>query len=159
MSYHSISKPTERLRPVDSAEFARYRSSPGDRKAEKRFANHILSRYPGDVWALSALALQAPGDKEFEAEIRHAIRIGLTGLAKRVKSGESVVVLGDAPAEATLKALFLYANHLAIRGRTDEATGVLRTMLDLDPSDYAGAIPMMEGKGIVVAPEASPRMN
>jgi hypothetical protein len=159
VSDHSISKPTERLRPVDNAEFARYRSSPGDRKAEKRFADHILSRYPGDVWALSTLALQAPDDREFELQIRHAIRLGLSGLAKRVESGESVVVLGDAPAEATLQALLLYANHLAIRGRADEATGVLRTMLDLDPSDYAGAIPMMAGKGIVVAQEASPRMN
>ena len=159
MSYQSVSSPPARRRPVDSAEFALYRSSPGDPKAEKRFADHVLSRYPGDVWALSTLALLAPSDKEFEAQIRNAIRIGLTGLADRVNSGESVVAAGDAPAEATLQALLLHANHLAIRGRTDEATETLRIMLDLDPSDAAGAIPMMERQGIVIAAETSPRMN
>ncbi len=160
MSCQSVSSPpARRRRPVDSAEFALYRGSPGDPKAEKRFANHVLSRYPGDVWALSTLALQAPGDKEFEAQIRNAIRIGLTGLADRVNFGESVVVVGDAPAEATLQALLLYANHLVIRGRADEATGTLRIMLDLDPSDGAGAIPMMERQGIVIAAGASSRIN
>ncbi|MEJ1979013.1 MAG: hypothetical protein WDN49_25730 [Acetobacteraceae bacterium] len=108
---------------------------------------------------MSTLALQAPGDKEFEAQIRNAIRIGLTGLADRVNFGESVVVVGDAPAEATLQALLLYANHLVIRGRADEATGTLRIMLDLDPSDGAGAIPMMERQGIVIAAGASSRIN
>ena len=149
---------TSGQRQVSGAELALYRAYPGDPTVEVRFAHHVLSCYPDDVWALTALAKHTPDDATFERQIRHAVKVGLHGLLARTGAGEEITS-DDYHAEATLIAMVVYGSHLALRGRLDEATTLLKTMLDLDPNDAVGAIAMMERQGVIHPAPQQRRVN
>lgn len=151
-------RPIER-RPVGAKEFAHYLKNPGNPQAERRFALHVLSRHPGDVWATSTMALHEETDAGFEKKIRLAIKTGLRAMTARLIPGDDIVIQGDREGESTLMAMRLYANHLALRGRVEDAREILRIMLEVDPSDTVEAIPMLERKGIVVGAGMDARMN
>ncbi len=135
-------------RRVDGAELARFRDDPSDAAVALRFARHVLSRYPEDVWALSELAQHAREDADFEQQIRRAIKLGLIAIQARMTEGSIVFVRQDTAAEATLMAMLLYGSFLARRGRESEAQKVLETMLDLDESDTVGAVAVLENRGV-----------
>ena len=138
-------------RPViDAAELALYRNSPGSPQAELRFVRCVLASYPKDVWALSTLAIYAKTDREFERQVRAAIRIGLLAIEERVSAGEKLTAATDPHSEVTLRAMLTYGSHLAIRGRHEEARNLLATMLEIDNDDTVGAVAYFEEKGIVV---------
>lgn len=159
MKTNSASRPTDGRIRVDGREFAHYQENPGSPDAEQRFALHVLSRYPGDVWAATTMALHEKTDAGLEKKIRLAIRIGLRLMTARLVPGEDVVVRGDPEGEATLMAMRHYADHLALRGRAEAAQDMLKMMLELDPDDTVEAIPTLEGRGVVVGSGMAARMN
>ncbi len=87
---------------IDAAELALYRNAPGSPEAELRFVRCVLARYPKDVWALSTLAMHAKTDREFERQVRVAIRIGLLAMEARVSAGEELAVATDPYSGANL---------------------------------------------------------
>jgi hypothetical protein len=139
-------------RPViDAAELALYRDAPHSPEAELRFVRCVLASYPQDVWALSTLALYAETDREFERQVRAAIKIGLLAMEARVSGGEELTAATDPHSEVTLRAMLTYGSHLAIRGRHEEARTLLATMLEIDNDDTVGAVAYFEEKGIVLS--------
>lgn len=131
----------------DPREIARYQASARDDHASlMRFALHVESRDPTNLWPQMVYARSAASDEERAYYLDQAIRAG----RKRLEVGQ----MDTKESRLYQKAHYALAHVRAKLGNADGASRAIADLLELDPSDEMNALGMGVTMGVFPA-EAS----